>query len=335
MGRLAKKYEQSKQQLDVAVAIAPLPIRQSNPRASALMFGEELESARRELEEAQAQLEQARAEQRLQRLDPARVRPSRFRNRDERSFERAEFRELVDSIRAAGGNSVPVNVRRIDDDPNYDYEIVYGLRRHRACLEAGLPLLAIVHREDELQDKAVYQAMTRENSQRDDLSPWEWGQHYARGLGQYYATQKDLADDNGRSQAHVSHALDLVSLPEEVVSAFESPLELQLKWGTALRNDLKHSRRSVLAKASELTDRRGSLTAVQVFAELRRAAQPSLKPRSAVTGGRAQVRGKHVTARMIVETRKTSIEIPKKLSDAQQQRLSRLVVDFLDAEFTG
>ena len=335
MGRLAKKYEQSKQQLDVAAAIAPLPIRQSNPRASALMFGEELDSARRELEEAQAQLEQARAEQRLQRLDPARVRPSQFRNRDERSFERPEFRELVDSIRAAGGNSVPVNVRRVDDDPDYDYEIVYGLRRHRACLEAGLPLLAIVHREDELQDKAVYQAMTRENSQRDDLTPWEWGQHYARGLGQYYSTQKELADDNGRSEAHVSLALDLASLPEEIVAAFPSPLDLQLKWGRELRHHLKRAPKSVLAQASDLADRRDSLTATEVFVELRRAAQPPSKRRSGETAGRAQVRGKHVTARLIVETRKTSIEIPKKLSEGQQQRLSRLIVDFLDTEFTG
>ena len=330
--KLQKRYEQNKHQLDEAAnrPIAPA-VRQANPRAASMAIGEELESVRGALDKANQALARVASDQQLQKVDPRRVRPSNLRNRDERSFERDEFRELAAAIQAAGGNTVPVELRPITD-ADYDFELVYGHRRHRACLENGLPLLSIIH--EGVDDKSLYQAMTRENSQRDDLSPWEWGQHYARGLSRrFYATQKELADGNGRSEAHVSYALELVALPEEVVAAFESPLDMQLKWGREVAKGLARARKSVLAKASELADRRGSLPATEVYAELRRAAQTSRKP--ATRPGRAQIRGKHLTARLILEPRKTAIEIPKRLTEEQQERLSRVITSFLDAEFTG
>lgn len=331
--KLQKRYEQNKHQLDEAAnrPIAPAA-RQANPRATSLAIGEELESVRGALDKANQALARVASDQQLQNVDPARVRPSHLKNRDERSFEREEFRELRTAIQAAGGNTVPVELRRIEH-VQYDFELVYGHRRHRACLENGLPLLAVIH--EGVDDKALYQAMTRENSQRDDLSPWEWGQHYARGLqSRFYETQKELAADNGRSEAHVSFALDLVALPEEVLAAFESPLQMQLKWGRELAKLLARARKSVLAKASELADRRGSLPAPQVFEELRQAARSGTKPEGSKRTGRAQIRGKYLTARLILEPRKTAVEIPKRLSDAQQQRLSAVIASFLDAEFT-
>lgn len=331
--RLQKRYEQNKHQLDEAAnrPIAPA-VRQANPRATSLALGEELESVRGALGKANEALARVASDQQLQSVDPARVRPSHLKNRDERSFERTEFQELRASIQAAGGNTVPVELRRIQHT-DFDFELVYGHRRHRACLETGLPLLAVIH--DGVDDKALYQAMTRENSQRDDLSPWEWGQHYARGLSsRFYETQKELAADNGRSEAHVSFALDLVALPEDVLAAFESPLQMQLKWGRELAKDLARARKAMLAKASELADRRGSLPATQVFNELRQTARSDAQLQGAKRAGRAQIRGKRVTARLVLEPRRTAVEIPKRLSDEQQLRLSTLIIAFLDAEFT-
>lgn len=329
--KLQKRYDQFKQKLDEAVIPSETPFnRPRNPRAASLAMGEELESVRGELERANTELDQVRGGQLLQRIDASHVRPSQFKNRDDRSFESADFRELVDSIRVAGGNSVPANVRRIAGDGEPQFELIYGHRRHRACLELGLPLLAIV--DGDVDDRALYEAMTRENSQRGDLTPWEWGKHYARGMSLGYETQKDLARETGRSEAHVSLALDLVSLPEGLVSAFASPLDLQLKWGRELKNALTGSRDKVLAKARELANREAKPSPVEVFGELREAGRGPVKREARPDN--VQIKGKTVSARLITEGKRTSVQIPKRLSDAQQATLAALIAGFLDAEFT-
>lgn len=334
--KLQKRYESFKKQLDEASAQPLTPVtRPANPRATSLVMGEELENVRRELETANEALAKSEANQSLQPLDAARVRPSSFRNRDERSFERQEFRDLVDSIRSSGGNSVPVDVRRIKEE-GYDFEIVYGHRRHRACLELGLPLLAIVH--GEVDDKSLYQAMTRENSQRDDLTPWEWGQHYVRGLELHYQSQKELALDNGRSEAHVSMTLDLVRLPKEIVGAFASPLDLQVRWGGELRKALAKAPEAVLGKAKELARARNDASAADVYRLLK---QEAARSRAGAAKSRRKLKERvrievnNLTAQVSTDARKTVVEIRRSLSEPQFVRLQETVRAFLQAEFNG
>ena len=78
-------------------------------------------------------------------LDPRVVRPGRFPNRDEGSFDSESFDELKHDIINAGGNAVPVLARLLSTpEGGFTHELTYGARRHRACLETGLPLRAIV-----------------------------------------------------------------------------------------------------------------------------------------------------------------------------------------------
>nr|WP_293847327.1 ParB N-terminal domain-containing protein [Sphingopyxis sp.] len=46
------------------------------------------------------------------------------------------MQDLIDSILAEGGQKVPVVVRHVSGDPDYDYEVIAGTRRHlrsRGC----------------------------------------------------------------------------------------------------------------------------------------------------------------------------------------------------------
>ena len=107
------------------------------------------------------------------RLDPQVVVPSRWANRHPDSFSTAEFARLKQDIELAGGNVQPISVRVLNDQPGR-YEIVFGHRRHRACSELGIPVLATID-TSAVSDHELFSAMDRENRERADLSPgWSY-----------------------------------------------------------------------------------------------------------------------------------------------------------------
>jgi len=185
----------------------------------------------------------------VRQIDAALVHHSRFANRHEDEFATPEFRELADDIKATGGNTVPGKVRKLHGEQEGRFELIFGHRRHRACLEGGLPFLAEVCEAD---DRTLFEEMTRENLFRKDPAPWDWSQHYALGLKTLYANQEEMAKANGKSKAHVSLALQLADLPDEVVEAFASPTHIQMLWGPKIQEALKTNRASVLKRAEQL-----------------------------------------------------------------------------------
>jgi ParB family chromosome partitioning protein len=209
-------------------------------------------------------------------LDPAQVRPSRFANRHERSFSGADFEALKAEIASAGRNVQPIKVRRLAlADPQGGagvkgeparYEIAFGHRRHRACLELGLPVAAIV---EELNDAQLFAEMDRENRERANLAPWEQGAMYKRALDAgLFPSLRKLASALGVQAGNASTAVQLASLPDEVVAAFESPLVLQYRWATQLQAALDRDRAGVLARAAELAALATRLPARQVLQRL-------------------------------------------------------------------
>jgi ParB/RepB/Spo0J family partition protein len=104
--------------------------------------------------------------------------PSPWADRSPSSYADNAFDDLRTSIRAGGTNTVPIKVRPIravgvsntTGLPSQAYEIVYGHRRHRACLLAEVPVTAIVV---QICDRDLIMEMFKENSLRKDLSPIE------------------------------------------------------------------------------------------------------------------------------------------------------------------
>lgn len=94
------------------------------------------------------------------------------------------------------------------------YEIVAGERRWRAAQRAGLVELPVVVRE--LDDRQVVELALVENLQREDLSPLEEAEAYARLAGDFGRTQEEIAEAVGRSRSHVANTLRLLQLPEAV-----------------------------------------------------------------------------------------------------------------------
>ena len=184
-------------------------------------------------------------------LDPSTVVPSRWANRHDASFSTPDFIRFKADIEHAGGNVQPIVVRPPDAD-GQGYEIVFGHRRHRACLELGLPVLAAIWTAP-MSDLELFAAMDRENRERADLSAWEQGTMYRKALEeQMFPSQRRLAESLGVSHTWVRKAIAVADIPDPVVQCFRSPLELQFKHAEQIADALLADRKGVLRRAEKL-----------------------------------------------------------------------------------
>lgn len=189
----------------------------------------------------------------VKRMDPNLIKASHWANRAEASFLTKDFESLKKEIESAGGNVQPIKVRPIPgvpEDVAEQYEIVFGHRRHRACLELGIDVLALV---EELTDADLFAQMDRENRQRADLRPYEQGVMYAKALDEgLFASMRKMAEALGVSQANVSKAVALARLPQKVLDAFSSPLDIHFNWAALLTEAIQKDPDIVLSRAAEL-----------------------------------------------------------------------------------
>lgn len=217
-----------------------------------------------EAEELRDRLKELEGSQPAKPLDPKQVRPSRWANRHAESMGDAAFVTLRDDIASAAGNVQPICVRPAGrNDVGPMYEVVYGHRRHKACLDLGLPVMAVIM---EMSDQQLFEAMDRENRARKNLSPWEQGMTYRRALEQgLYPSQRKLAEALGVDLALVSKSLRLASLPDVIVDAFPSPLDIQFRWAQPLAEAMQRDPESVLKRAKSIGVLKPSLNAKQVL----------------------------------------------------------------------
>lgn len=234
--------------------------------SASLAMGRGVEAENRRLKEQLEKFEDATF---VEHIDPRRIKPSPYANRHELSFSGAEFADLKAQIAAAGRNVQPIKVRPArggDGDGDQSYEIVFGHRRHRACLELGLPVAAVV---EELGDAELFAQMDRENRGRENLSAWEQGTMYKRALDAgLFASQRQLASAVGVQSGNVSTAIQLASLPTELIEAFPSPLDLQFRWGAEIKAALEKDFQGTLARAAEVVSMTPRPSAKQTLAYL-------------------------------------------------------------------
>lgn len=216
-------------------------------------------------------------------LDPASIVPSAWANRHADAFRTADFERLKQDIAAAGGNVQPILVRPLAGQSGR-YELVFGHRRHRACAELGLPVLATIETEP-ITDLELFAAMDRENRERADLSPYEQGQMYRRALDAgLYPSNRRLAEALGVSHTWVANVLSVADLPPAVLECFRSPLEVQHRHAKQIGAALDHDRKGVLRRAEKLRQAGARLAAGAVVAALVRAdAAPAAGQRHPLT----------------------------------------------------
>ena len=130
-----------------------------------------------------------------------------------KKFEKESLEELTSSIKERGIIQ-PIIVRKSDDEEG-KYEIVAGERRWQAAQNAGLHKVpSVVIKADNL--KSLEFAIV-ENVQRKDLNPIEEAEGYKRLIDEFNYDQEKVAKFIGKSRAHISNCIRLLSLPQKII----------------------------------------------------------------------------------------------------------------------
>jgi len=262
-------------------------------------------------------------------IDSKLIAPSKWANRHDDSFRSDEFLALKDEIESAGVNLQPIKIRSVRPSNTLPhlYEIVFGHRRHRACLELGLPVLALL---EDITDEELFTQMDRENRQRADLRPFEQGMMYARALDEgLFTSLRKLSEKLGVSISNASEAVKVARLPGSVLGAFVSPLDVQVRWAKLLTDAVEANPDVLLATAKEISQERAAGSKVSSLDAFNRLCGIVKKPDSK-SSHIVKYAGKKAF-KVSVSAKKVDIELPA-MNDAALEKLEEAILEALKGE---
>jgi ParB family transcriptional regulator, chromosome partitioning protein len=193
-------------------------------------------------------------------VDPARCRMWVGHNREYALLSEERCADLIESIKAQGKQEMPAIVRRVKDDPDHDFEVICGARRHWTIswLRAhNYPDVRFLIDIRSLTDEEAFRLADLENRARDDLTDLERARDYLRALDAYYeGRQKVMAERINVTESWLSRYLDLARLPAELMAAFANPQDLRIKHVTAIKPLLKPEdrRQRVFTEAARIAE---------------------------------------------------------------------------------
>lgn len=166
-------------------------------------------------------------------VDPARCRPWRLHNRDLDHLSEDTCRDLIDAFLSAKKQRIPAIVRRLQNDPDHDFEIIAGVRRWwtvqwlRAHHHPDFEYLVTIQH---VSDEEAFRVSDIENRSRKDISDWERAKEYLHALGEFYdGSQSEMAEHLKISRSWLSRLLDVARLPDEIVVAFADTHDITVR----------------------------------------------------------------------------------------------------------
>lgn len=176
-------------------------------------------------------------------VDPARCRMWAGHNREYSLLNEQRCEDLIESIKAQGRQEIPAIVRRVVGDPDYDFEVICGARRHWTISwlrSHNYPEFKFLIDVRAIGDEEAFRLADIENRARDDLTDLERARDYLRALDAYYeGRQKTMAERLKVSESWLTRYLDLARLPVELTRAFTQPQELGVRNAIALKALMK------------------------------------------------------------------------------------------------
>lgn len=131
-----------------------------------------------------------------------------------KNFDKDELNDLSKSIEKYGVIQ-PLLLKKKDEK----YEIIAGERRYRAAIEAGLTSVPAIVKD--VSDEISSRIAIIENIQRKDLNPVEEAMSYKHLLDSQDLTQKELADEIGKSRQYIGNTIRLLKLDPRVLKLLE------------------------------------------------------------------------------------------------------------------
>ena len=179
------------------------------------------------------------------RINPTNVHVSDWKQRHDASYASKAYIALKDSIGITNGNQQPILIRIIE----MRLEVVFGHRRHRACLELGLPLLANIWNDDP-NEVAAFTCLERENEFHANRSVYERGCLFKALIdSKIFSSYRELADHIDKSHTLVNAVVRVATLHELVIKAFGDPCLITTKHAEKIMSAWPTEEAHILARA--------------------------------------------------------------------------------------
>jgi ParB family transcriptional regulator, chromosome partitioning protein len=142
-------------------------------------------------------------------VDPKRCRPWKYHNRSVTWFTKDRCQDVIDSI-VKDGQLEPALARKLTGDANFDFELIYGMRR-RFAAEFTHSKLKV--RLTDADDAKCAVLMHIENADRQDITPMERAISFQTQLdGKVFATQDAMGEAFAVSKGQVTKLLKAAQL---------------------------------------------------------------------------------------------------------------------------
>ena len=184
--------------------------------------------------------------------------PGNARDYNALTYDRCK--DLIDSMLAEGGQKVPALVRKLKNDPNHDYEVIYGTRRHWSIswLRANnYPDFIFLAEVRDIDDEAAFRLADLENRARQDITEFERAKNYSAALPIHYdGKQSKMAERLNISKSMLSKMIAFANISDDIFSAFTDPGEISLRQGYGLAQALseKGGERRALSEIQKISD---------------------------------------------------------------------------------
>ena len=265
-------------------------------------------------------------------LDATRIRPSRWHSRDAESFGDIGFQQLCADIGAGGGNGIPIKVRPlpalgVGGSNSATHEVVYGHRRHRACLVMGVPVAVIV---EQMDDHGLLRDMLTENSLHNAPTAWEQGKLYCQLLDEgLYPSLRRMADSLRRDAGDVSRAMALARLPKAILDAMTDPRALALHDASAINAALKLGADRAVMLARDSLESNGKIAPKALFKLL--IDGPPKVPEATLVSPPTPIvlRGRTVGSVQVESLGQLIVNVQASIPPGRQEMIKRQVADYL------
>jgi ParB family chromosome partitioning protein len=142
-------------------------------------------------------------------VDPKRCRPWKFHNRSNVWYTKEGCQDLIDSL-VKDGQVEPALGRKIVGDPDFEFELIYGLRRRFAAEFTNSKLKV---RLTDADDAKCAVLMHIENADRKDITAMERAMSFQQQLdAKIFSTQDAMAEAFGVSKGQVTKLLKAAQL---------------------------------------------------------------------------------------------------------------------------
>jgi ParB family transcriptional regulator, chromosome partitioning protein len=142
-------------------------------------------------------------------VDPKRCRPWKYHNRTAAWYTKERCQDLIESIPKDGQNE-PALARKLQGDPDFDFELIYGMRR-RFAAEFTHSKLKV--RVTDANDAKAAVLMHIENADRQDITAMERALSFQQQLeAKIFATQDAMAEAFGLGSPQITKMLKAAQL---------------------------------------------------------------------------------------------------------------------------